>query len=116
MTKWFGPFSTGCEAQQSVSISWTMLPAFPICGSRFAHFFAMLCTRLFFPGLRARGSLRSGYFADSRISGHDQVAGAHHRCFKIIFVRGKHLPARCPASESLNGSHRRKFTPQTFMM
>src|ERR1039458_2149766 len=67
------------------------------------------------PGSRSRGPPRPRRFADSRVPGNDQLAGAQRRLLEIRRIDRKDLPARYLFAECLNGSHVRELAAQTLV-
>src|SRR5262252_5452844 len=65
---------------------------------------------------RSRSSPRPWYLADSRISGDDELAGAHCSLLEIRCIGRYDLPARYFLPQYLNGSHVRELAAQTLMV
>src|ERR1017187_8964853 len=67
------------------------------------------------PRPRPGGPPRPRRFADSRVPGNDQLAGAQRRLLEIRRIDRKDLPARYLLAECLNGSHVRELAAQTLV-
>jgi hypothetical protein len=65
---------------------------------------------------RSAAAPRLGHFADSGITGQDEITGVKGGSFEVLGVGRENLPSRDPGSEKLNGAHAGEVTPQTLVV